>query len=147
MIEIVCRKRGVSLPRLEGLQLRIILIIVPLMGPKSFSLITSLAIGLLFTLICAAPSARADETPPQLKFVDGHFEPAAFNIAAGKPVKLTVINRGTSAIEFESFELNRERVVHPGQTISVQLPKLDPGQYHFFDDFHHEVAQGTITAQ
>jgi hypothetical protein len=57
------------------------------------------------------------------------------------------MNQGDAPIEFESFELNRERVVQPGQTITVQLPKLDPGQYHFFDDFHHEVAQGTITAQ
>ena len=48
------------------------------------------------------------------------------------------MNQGSSAIEFESFELNRERVVQPGQTIIVKLPKLDPGQYHFFDDFHRE---------
>jgi len=102
----------------------------------------------LVALAVLAPGfARADDAPPQLTFVNGHFEPASFNVAAGKPVKLTVTNKGASAIEFESFELNRERVVQPGQTITVNLPRLDPGQYHFFDDFHHEVAQGTITAQ
>ena len=89
--------------------------------------------------------ARADE--PQLKFANGRFEPASFNVAAGAPVKLTVMNQGDAPIEFESFELNRERVVQPGHSITVQLPKLDKGQYHFFDDFHHEVAQGTINAQ
>jgi uncharacterized cupredoxin-like copper-binding protein len=92
-------------------------------------------------------AACADETQPQLKFANGHFEPASFNIAAGMPIKLTVMNQGDTPIEFESFELNRERVVQPGHSITVPLPKLDPGQYHFFDDFHHEVAQGTITAQ
>jgi hypothetical protein len=91
--------------------------------------------------------ARADDAQPQVKFVKDHFEPVAFNVTAGKPIKLMVTNQGDSPIEFESFELNRERVVQPGQTITVQLPKLDPGQYHFFDDFHHDVAQGTITAQ
>jgi hypothetical protein len=94
-----------------------------------------------------ASSARADDAQPQLKFTNGHFEPVSFNVAAGTPIKLTVVNQGDSAIEFESFELNRERVVQPGHSITVQLPKLDPGQYHFFDDFHHEVAQGTITAK
>ena len=101
-----------------------------------------------FLVILAFSSAiRADDALPELKFVNDHFEPVSFNVATGKPLKLMVTNQGASAIEFESFELNRERVVQPGQTITVHLPKLDRGQYHFFDDFHHEVAQGTITAQ
>jgi plastocyanin len=107
--------------------------------------IVAIAVGSLG--IAAFSSARAEDQQPQLKFADGHFEPASLNIAAGTPTKLTVTNQSKSAIEFESFELNRERVVQPGQTITVKLPKLNPGQYHFFDDFHHEVAQGTITAQ
>jgi plastocyanin len=108
--------------------------------------IVALAAGFVAMTVLAS-SARADDAQPQLKFTNGHFEPAAFTVAAGKAIKLTVMNQGDAPIEFESFELNRERVVQPGQTITVQLPKLDPGQYHFFDDFHHEVAQGTITAQ
>jgi plastocyanin len=94
-----------------------------------------------------AVSAKADDATTQIKFENGHFEPAAFNVAAGAPIKLTVLNKSDSVIEFESFELNRERVVQPGANITVLLPKLDPGQYHFFDDFHHDVPQGTITAQ
>jgi hypothetical protein len=110
-----------------------------------FSLV---AIAAAFAAVTAFSSrVRADDAPPQIKWVNGHFEPVAFNVTAGKPFKLTVTNQGSSAIEFESFELNRERVVQPGETITVNLPKLDPGQYHFFDDFLHEVAQGTITAQ
>ena len=106
----------------------------------------ALAVGFV-GLTTLASVARSDETPPQINFTNGHFEPAAFKIPAGTPLKLKVTNQGNAPIEFESFELNRERVVQPGQTITVQLPKLDPGQYHFFDDFHHEVPQGTITAQ
>ena len=109
--------------------------------------LTAGLVGGLFGMTGLASVARADEVQPQLKFANGHFEPATLNVAAGTPTKLTVINEGDAAIEFESFELNRERVVQAGQTITVKLPKLDPGQYHFFDDFHHEVAQGTINAQ
>ena len=130
--------------------MRIILIIIPPMTRISSTLqriaIVALAAGLVGTVPLVS-SARADDSQPQVKFANGHFEPASFNVAAGRPIKLTVMNQGDSAIEFESFELNRERVVEPGRSITVQLPKLDPGQYHFFDDFHHEVAQGTIIAQ
>jgi hypothetical protein len=104
-------------------------------------------VGGLVGITASIPVSRADEAQPQLTYANGHFEPASFSVSAGTPLKLTVMNQGDAPIEFESFELNRERVVQPGHTITVQLPRLDPGQYHFFDDFHHEVAQGTITAQ
>jgi plastocyanin len=107
----------------------------------------ALAIGFVMIASPLAVSAKADDATTQIKFENGHFEPAAFNVAAGAPIKLTVLNKSDSVIEFESFELNRERVVQPGANITVLLPKLDPGQYHFFDDFHHDVPQGTITAQ
>lgn len=130
--------------------MRIILIIIPAMTRITISF-NKIAIAALATTFLGMPvlvgSSKADQTPPELRFANGRFEPAALTIQAGEPIKLTVTNQGDSAIEFESFELNRERVVQPGQTITVKLPKLDPGQYHFFDDLHHEVAQGTITAR
>ena len=110
-----------------------------------------IAIAALAAALVAIPvlaeSVQADQAPTELKFANGRFEPSTLTINANEPARLTVTNSGDSAIEFESFELNRERVVQPGQTITVKLPKLDPGEYHFFDDFHHEVAQGTITAR
>jgi hypothetical protein len=101
----------------------------------------------MFAMAMFPAVSRGDQPAPQLKFANGRFEPASININAGAPAQLTVVNQGDSAIEFESFELNRERVVPPGGSIVVRLPKLDPGQYHFFDDFHHDAGQGTITAQ
>jgi len=53
-------------------------------------------------------------------------------------VRLEVSNQTAVAIEFESFELNRERVVQPGQKVAVYLSGLGPGRYEFFDDFHPE---------
>ena len=130
--------------------MRIILSILPSMT-RITNRVPTIAIAALAAgfigMTALTSSARADDAQPQLKYSNGHFEPASFNVAAGTPIKLTVMNQGDAPIEFESFELNRERVVQPGHSITVQLPKLDPGQYHFFDDFHHEVAQGTITAQ
>ncbi len=112
-----------------------------------FQKIAIVAAAGLLTFATLPPAVRADDVHQQIKFADGHFEPASFKVSAGTPIVLTVTNQATAPIEFESFELNRERVVQPGETITVKLPKLDPGQYHFFDDFHQEVPQGTITAQ
>ncbi len=89
----------------------------------------------------------AQEPVPELTCDGGRFQPASLNVAANQQLRIKVTNKGDSPIEFESFELNRERVVPPGRTITVILPKLDPGEYHFFDDFHHEIGQGTITAR
>ena len=47
-------------------------------------------------------------------------------------------NQTAAAIEFESFELNRERVIQPGQTAAVYVSGLGPGRYEFFDDFHQQ---------
>ena len=128
--------------------MRIILIIIRPMTRINHSHIKIAIVAAAGLLGLASWSAaRADEAPNKVKFADGHFEPASLKVSAGTPVVLTVTNNAAAAIEFESFELNRERVVQPGETITVKLPKLDPGQYHFFDDFHSEVPQGTIVAQ
>ena len=93
-------------------------------------------------------SARADEdSMPVIRFQDGRFDPPDLVVKAGTQFRLRVVNANKDPIEFESFELNRERVVQPGQEIVVYLPALDPGSYPYFDDFHHDSGQGTITAR
>ncbi len=93
-------------------------------------------------------STRADDgTLTRLQFRDGRFEPASLSVGANAPFRLQVTNSGPAPIEFESFELNRERVVAPGQAVTVFIPSLSPGTYHFFDDFHHEAGEGTLVAK
>jgi hypothetical protein len=94
----------------------------------------------------AAPSF-ADNAMPSVQFQDGRFEPANVVVPANKPFKVQVTNSAGSAIEFESFELHRERVVRPGETITVYMPPLSPGAYEFFDDFNHAVPKGQIVSR
>lgn len=94
------------------------------------------ALGIILT---CPPGAAADDGVQEIKFRNGRFEPASLTINANAPVKLRVRNADGAPIEFESFELNRERVVPPGQAVTVFLPSLSPGSYQFFDDFHREV--------
>jgi hypothetical protein len=68
-------------------------------------------------------------------------------VPANKAFTIRVTSAEKSAIEFESFELHRERVVLPGQTITVLIPALAPGSYAFFDDFHRDTPEGAIVAK
>jgi len=98
--------------------------------------------------LALGPISRADdEALPVVRFHDGKFEPDELVVQANTPFRLRVVNANAEAIEFESFELNRERVVLPGSEIVVYLPPLNPGSYKFFDDFHHSAGEGTITAK
>jgi len=75
------------------------------------------------------------------------FEPARLTIPAGKKVKVVIDNQDPTVEEFESYELNREKVVGGGKQIIIYLGPLKPGSYKYFGDFHKETAQGIITAQ
>jgi plastocyanin len=87
-------------------------------------------------LLAAAVAARAEERAVSLAVGDEGFAPAEIEVVSGERLRLEVTNQTAAAIEFESFELNRERVVPPGQTATVYVSGLSPGRYEFFDDFH-----------
>ena len=110
---------------------------------------TTVTLAASFALLAAfgASSARAADDTSQLRFHTGAVEPASLTLPANTPTKLRVTNDGTAAVEFESFELHRERVVQPGQTITVYLPALAPGTYPFFDDFSHGAVKGDIVSR
>lgn len=92
-----------------------------------------------------AASAAAAETPEfTLTIKDHKFEPAALTIPAGKKVKLKVVNADTTPEEFESHELNREKVIPGGATASIFVGPLKPGEYPFFGEFNPATAQGKL---
>jgi hypothetical protein len=102
------------------------------------------AVGTL--LLAGAPGARADDLPV-LVFHNHRFEPSRIEVPAHQKFKLLVRNSDSTADEFESTQLNREKLVTPGQTITVFLGPLDPGEYKFFGDFHQDTAQGVLVAK
>ena len=104
---------------------------------------TVVALVMVTTL---APPARADDIPT-LVIHDHRFEPTRIEVPAGQKFKLPVKNMDNTAEEFESTQLNREKLVPPGQTVSVFLGPLTPGEYKFFGDFHQDTAQGVLVAK
>ena len=109
--------------------------------------VLALALATSAALTFVIPALGDDGTMPQVRFDHGNFAPSQLIVEANRPFKVKVTNQSNAAIEFESFELHRERVVPPGETITVHMPSLAPGNYQFFDDFHHEVPTGLIVSQ
>ena len=97
--------------------------------------------------LCAAPVQASEPVAVQLAIQDHRFVPAELKVPAGQKIKLVIENRDDSAEEFESHELNREKIVGPKATISVFIGPLEPGRYPFFGEFHLETAQGVVVAE
>lgn len=81
---------------------------------------------------------RADDHAVTIAVRDAGFDPPEVRAPSGSRVRLEVANETGSPVEFESFQLNRERVIKPGQRASLYLSDLAPGRYEFLDDFHRE---------
>lgn len=94
-----------------------------------------------------AAVARSEEPAPEIRLTDGRYQPSELVVQAGTPFTVRVTNASEAVIEFESFELHRERVVQPGETIVVRFPAISAGSYSFFDDFHSDVPRGAIVAK
>ncbi len=75
------------------------------------------------------------------------FIPQNFEIPSEQKVKLIIDNQDDSVEEFESFDLQREKIVKGGKSVVVFIGPLKPGTYKYFGDFHSKTAQGIITAK
>jgi plastocyanin len=87
----------------------------------------------------AAPAAKAADTVTvNISMKDHKFQPAEPHVAAGKRITIIVKNLDSAPAEFESHELQVEKVVTGGGSITLRIRAQEPGRYRFFDDFHPE---------
>lgn len=103
--------------------------------------------ALAIVLLSVAGASFAADLPTfKLEMKDGVLNPARIEVPAGKRIKIEIRNTGTSAVEFESIQLRKEKVLAPGAQSFIVIAPLSPGEYKFFDDFHLS-AKGVIVAQ
>ena len=107
-----------------------------------------LTVAFLLGLVVALPAVAEDAVPAfEIVIKDHKFEPSTIEIPANTKVKLVVKNEDPTPEEFESYELNREKVI-PGKTQAVIfIGPLEPGTYPFFGEFNPATAQGKIIAK
>ncbi|MBV1920118.1 MAG: cupredoxin domain-containing protein [Pseudomonadales bacterium] len=99
-------------------------------------------LGLFFPMLLHA------KTPIIKITIKNHlFYPSEVIVPAGKKVKLLVSNEDNTPEEFESYELNREKIITGNRKAVIFIGPLKPGSYPFFGEFYPRTAQGMVIAQ
>jgi plastocyanin len=100
------------------------------------------------TALCTvALTAHSADTEVSLVIHEHRFEPEELVVPAGQKIKLIVHNKDATAEEFESHELNREKVIPAGAKATIFVGPLSPGSYPFFGEFNPKTARGKIIAK
>lgn len=102
------------------------------------------------TFALAAPLiACAESVMPEFNLIikDHRFAPSELAVPAGQKIRLVVENQDPTPEEFESYTLNREKVVAGNGRIVVFVGPLEPGKYEFFGDFNQATARGWLVAR
>lgn len=100
----------------------------------------------LAALFSLALPARGAEPEFKLVIRDHLFFPSTLEIPARTKVRLIIDNQDDTAEEFESHELNLEKVIPGKSTTVIFIRPLEPGEYPFFGEFYPKTAQGRVVA-
>jgi len=74
------------------------------------------------------------------------FLPSEVIVPANTKFKLVIKNHDETSEEFESYELNREKIILGKRQGIIFIAPLEPGEYPFFGEFYPETALGKIIA-
>ncbi|QTL37651.1 cupredoxin domain-containing protein [Pseudoalteromonas viridis] len=75
------------------------------------------------------------------------FSPQSIVVPARQKIRLVIENQDPAAEEFDSFDLNREKVLFPGRKSVIYIGPLEPGEYSFFGEFSPNTARGVVIAR
>ena len=103
--------------------------------------------GSLISTVLLATAASAAEPEVLLILKNHRFEPVELKVPAGQRVKLVVHNHDSTAEEFESHDLNREKIVPPGAKATIFIGPLKPGRYSFVGEYNEATAKGVVIAE
>ena len=104
----------------------------------------NLRLLILVSLFTISTFLMAD-TPVIKIEIRGHlFYPAVVIVPAHTKVKLLIFNQDPTPEEFESYELNREKVILGNTKTVIFIGPLSPGEYPFFGEFNMSTAQGKV---
>lgn len=106
-------------------------------------------IKISFTAALWCLGALAWAGPPVIELhIKNHvFEPSVVVVPANTKVRLMVFNDDPTPEEFESYVLNREKVIAGNSKAAIFIGPLAPGEYPFFGEFNPKTAQGIVRAE
>lgn len=95
-------------------------------------------------LLFSAKLLAAEVLQFELVIKDHLFSPSTLYLPAGQKIKLVIHNQDAVPEEFESFSLNREKVIVAHGKGVVFLGPLSVGQHEFIGEYHPDSARGQI---
>ena len=98
-------------------------------------------------LALSGPISQAFAQDFSLTIKDHKFDPAEMQVPAGKEFTLKVVNSDVTAEEFESDDVDVEKVIAGGQSATITLGPLDAGRYEFHGEYHEDTAKGALVAK
>jgi plastocyanin len=98
-----------------------------------------------FSFIASANAA--EETVVEITIKDHKFEPSELKLPADTRIKLVVKNLDASAEEFESKDLDIEKIIAGNSEATIRLKPLSAGTYIFFGEYHEDTAKGHIVVE
>ena len=90
----------------------------------------------LLTLLSLSGPVLAADPEVTIQLREHHFAPSEIKVPAGTKVRLIIDNQDATAEEFDSFALNREKIVFPNSKGIVFIGPLKPGRYEFVGEFN-----------
>lgn len=104
---------------------------------------------LIFSIFCLFVSHNSQaQTKEFYLTLENHvFTPSELKIPSNTKVKLIIINEDSVAEEFDSFDLNREKVLFPKRKSTIYIGPLKPGNYEYFGEYHPNSARGVIVVE
>jgi hypothetical protein len=104
---------------------------------------------LVLLLLAAADMGHAEPPAPtvELRLQNHLFEPSEIHIPAYTKVRLRVHNLDPTVEEFESWDLNRKKIIFGNNTATLFIGPLVPGTYRFFGEFNPKTALGRLVAK
>ena len=115
--------------------------------PSSLLLPSLLLSNLLLSSLLLPSLCHAESETVTLEIRNHLFNPAEVYVPANKKVKMLVTNQDATPEEFESYELNREKVIMGNSKTVIFIGPLPAGQYPFFGEFNPKTAQGMVIAK
>jgi plastocyanin len=117
------------------------LLLLTLLLPFAAFAVGLLLLGLLLPLDAHAAEADAGY---RLVINDHRFQPGELTVPSGTKIKLHIENQDATSEEFDSYALNREKMISGNSAATVYIGPLTPGRYPFTGEFHPDTAQGVV---
>jgi hypothetical protein len=93
------------------------------------------------------PVMAAEPVNIELTLKDHRFLPDEIHLPTGKPAILKIRNEDATAEEFDSSDLQVEKIIAGKASVTVRLRPLGPGRFRFMGEFHPETAQGVVISE